>query len=164
MSTLHIHEYAELYKQEVISLILNIQQKEFNIPITIEEQPDLMDIPEFYQIEKGNFWVATFEGAVVGTIALLDIGHSQGGLRKMFVDEKYRGKTYAVGQALLDTLFIWTEEMKYKEIFLGTTRKFIAAQKFYVKNGFTEIEKASLPSQFPIMPVDVKFYKYEVPV
>ena len=30
------------------------------------------------------------------------------------------------------------------------------------KNGFVEIEKRELPKAFPIMEVDVKFYKYSV--
>ncbi len=34
---------------------LHIQQNEFKVPITINEQPDLMDIENFYQ-KDGNFW------------------------------------------------------------------------------------------------------------
>ena len=44
-------------------------------------------------------------------------------------------------------------------ILLGTTEKFLAAQRFYEKNGFTEIQKDALPPKFPVMTVDVKFYK-----
>lgn len=31
--------------------------------------------------------------------------------------------------------------------------------RFYEKNGFTEIDVAQLPENFPIMQVDKKFYK-----
>ena len=45
-----------------------------------------------------------------------------------------------------------------REIYLGTTPKFLAAHRFYEKNGFAEIGKESLPEAFPIMSVDTKFY------
>jgi N-acetylglutamate synthase-like GNAT family acetyltransferase len=78
------------------------------------------------------------------------------------VREKFRGKEYGVGLSLLKTLFGWAAEKDYKEIFLGTTEKFIAAQRFFEKNGFEEIEKQKLPENFPVMNVDVKFYRYVV--
>lgn len=42
----------------VVSLVLPIQQQEFEIPISIADQPDLNAIPAYYQRGKGNFWVA----------------------------------------------------------------------------------------------------------
>ena len=36
---LEIREYSDSYQQQVIELILNIQQNEFHVPITIEDQP-----------------------------------------------------------------------------------------------------------------------------
>jgi N-acetylglutamate synthase-like GNAT family acetyltransferase len=48
------------------------------------------------------------------------------------------------------------------EIFLGTTEKFIRAQRFYEKNDFAEIQKQQLPKEFPVMEVDVKFYRYSL--
>ncbi len=55
-----------------------------------------------------------------------------------------------------------TIAVRLKEIYLGTTPKFIAAYRFYEKNKFEEIAKESLPTAFPIMSVDTKFYKYEI--
>jgi len=154
------HAYTDLYKQQITDLILSIQQTEFGIPITLEDQPDLNNIPSFYQTNNGNFWIVVIENKVAGTIALLDIGNSRGALRKMFVHKDFRGKEYGVGQVLLNTLFKWARQNNFKEILLGTTEKFIAAQRFYEKNGFEEVEKQSLPNEFPVMEVDVKFYRY----
>ena len=154
------HTYTDLYKQQTTDLILSIQQTEFGIPITLEDQPDLNNIPSFYQTNNGNFWIVVIENKVAGTIALLDIGNSRGALRKMFVHKDFRGKEYGVGQVLLNTLFKWARQNNFKEILLGTTDKFIAAQRFYEKNGFEEVEKQSLPNEFPVMEVDVKFYRY----
>ena len=49
---------------------------------------------------------------------------------------------------------------RFTEVLLGTTEKFVAAQRFYEKNGFAEIEREELPVTFPLMAVDVKFYTY----
>ena len=154
--------YSAIYQQGVIDLILSIQQSEFGLPITLEAQPDLENIPAFYQKDNGNFWIAIAENKVIGSIALKDIGNYRGALRKMFVHKDYRGKEYGIGHTLLNYLLEWARQKKFKEILLGTTEKFIAAQRFYEKNGFTEIEKQLLPEEFPVMEVDVKFYKYIV--
>ncbi|HUR65581.1 MAG TPA: GNAT family N-acetyltransferase [Chitinophagaceae bacterium] len=159
MSELRIDIYSDEYKDIVAKLILDIQQKEFGIPITLDQQPDLGSIPAFYQVDNGNFWIANMGGTIVGTIALLDISNNQGALRKMFVAKEFRGKELGVGQALLSTLLSWARQKGFSEIFLGTTEKFIAAQRFYEKNNFTEIAKQNLPAAFPVMDVDIKFYK-----
>jgi hypothetical protein len=45
-----------------------------------------------------------------------------------------------------------------RDIFLGTTPHFLAAHRFYEKNGFCEIAKSALPASFPVMEIDTKFY------
>ena len=45
------------------------------------------------------------------------------------------------------------------EIYLGTTDKFLAAHRFYEKNGFKRIQPELLPTQFPKMKVDSRFYR-----
>ena len=79
---MNIEIYTDVYKIKVAELILNIQNIEFGIPITLNQQPDLNEIPKFYQNGNGNFWVAKVEGNLVGTIALLDIGNNKGALRR----------------------------------------------------------------------------------
>lgn len=151
--------YDKAYLQDLARLVTNIQQNEFGIPITLEEQPDLIDIPGFFLAGKGNFWLALRDGGVVGCIALKDIGNGRGALRKMFVDAHYRGVSYGVGQGLLDTLLVWARENGFWEILLGTTDKFLAAHRFYEKNGFLRIPKSSLPQEFPVASVDSIFYR-----
>ncbi len=162
MPGVKISSYSNEYQQAVSELIISIQRTEFGVPITLEQQPDLKNIPGFYQANNGNFWIATVDQTVIGTIALLDIGEGLGALRKMFVRSAYRGKEFGIGQKLLDNLLAWAKQKQFTEILLGTTEKFIAAQRFYEKNGFVEIPKHSLPASFPVMAVDVKFYKYSI--
>jgi GNAT superfamily N-acetyltransferase len=103
--------------------------------------------------------VALSGATVVGTISVLDIGNAQGALRKMFVRREYRGAEFDVAIRLLDTLIEWCGRRSIREIYLGTAAKFLAAHRFYAKNGFVEIEKSELPPTFPVMAVDTKFYK-----
>jgi N-acetylglutamate synthase-like GNAT family acetyltransferase len=163
MSELHIEVYRDLYKDEIANLILTIQKDEFGIQITLNMQPDLGEISKYYQVNNGNFWVAKINNKLIGTIALLDIGNKKGALRKMFVAKEYRGKEFGVGQGLLNNLIDWAKQKQMAEILLCTTEKFLAAQRFYEKNGFAEIKKNALPKEFPVMDVDVKFYSFLVP-
>lgn len=154
--------FQNKYQTQITEMILDIQQHEFNIEITLDQQSDLKNIPNFYQTGKGNFWIALDDDRVIGTIALLDIGHNEGALRKMFVQEDYRGKEKGVAKKLLDTSLVWAKEHGLTKIYLGTTPAFLAAHRFYEKNGFIEILQDELPKSFPIMKVDKKFYRYNV--
>ncbi|MBH0229110.1 GNAT family N-acetyltransferase [Halobacillus yeomjeoni] len=162
MSHVSICEFTEPYEKQVSELILHIQQEEYNIAITKDDQPDLMNIPSFYQVKKGNFWVAEMGSRVVGTISLLDIGNNEVALRKMFVAEEYRGSSFKIALRLLNRAISWAADHSIKTIFLGTTPQFLAAHKFYQKHGFIKIAQKELPSTFPIVKVDKFFYKFQV--
>lgn len=118
----------------------------------------MKNIKDFYQIGRGNFWVVLDQGRVRGTISLLDLGHQQGALRKMFVDQDFRGDTPGIAGLLLETLLNWARLQAIQEVLLGTTPKLFAAHRFYEKKGFAEIAKDLLPSAFPVMKVDTRFY------
>ena len=155
---IQIVPFSPQYADGVVSVILPIQQTEFDIPITLDAQPDLKNIPAFYQRGDGNFWVALDGGNVVGTVALLDIGNHQAALRKMFVAATHRGPAHGVARQLLSTLVAWCRAKDVTAVYLGTTAKFLAAHRFYEKNGFREIAREALPDSFPVMAVDTKFY------
>jgi N-acetylglutamate synthase-like GNAT family acetyltransferase len=135
-----------------------IQREEFDIPITAKDQPDLQDIPSFYQTGTGDFWVAEAGNRVVGTIGLKDIENNNAALRKMFVARSWRGPSMRVAATLLDRALIHARQVQIKNIYLGTTDKFVAAHRFYEKNGFALIDQRALPPAFPLMAVDTRFY------
>ncbi len=122
----------------------------------------MKNIPEYYQKGNGNFWVALHNDKVVGTVSLLDIGGNLVALRKMFVNRDYRGREIGTAQKLLEISLNWAITHGIRKIYLGTTPQFLAAHRFYEKNGFKEISKRDLPETFPIMKVDTKFYKYVI--
>ncbi len=63
-----------------------------------------------------------------------------------------------VARQLLSTLVAWCRAKDVTAVYLGTTAKFLAAHRFYEKNGFREIAREVLPDSFPVMAVDTKFY------
>ena len=151
------------YCTRIAGLILPIQQIEFNVPVTIEDQPDLMDIETNYQQTGGGFWGALAGQELVGTIALIDIGEHGGAIRKMFVRKEYRGKELQIAQRLLEILIGYCRRREITDLYLGTVHWLHAAIRFYERNGFVRIEKAELPASFPLMPVDNTFYHLHLP-
>ena len=157
-SPIQISRFEPADQRGVIDVIVPIQREEFGIAITAEDQPDLQAIPEFYQVGTGDFWVAKKDGQVIGTIGLKDIENQQAALRKMFVAASFRGREFGVAALLLGTLLEEAGKRGVKDIYLGTTDKFLAAHRFYEKHGFVEVAKDELPESFPVMEVDSKFY------
>ena len=144
--------------QQVIDIILPIQQIEFNVPITIEDQPDLHDIEANYHQTGGGFWGAMVDGELVGTIALIATGHQAGAIRKMFVKKDFRGKELGLAQQLLNQLIAYCKTNQITDLYLGTVDKLAAAIRFYERNNFKQIKKTDLPSYFPVMNADNVFY------
>jgi GNAT superfamily N-acetyltransferase len=76
----------------------------------------------------------------------------------MFVAPDFRGSRAGTAQRLLDALIAWCATRRLRDVFLGTTPHFLAAHRFYQKNGFREIPKSALPASFPLMEVDTRFF------
>jgi len=147
------------YCARVIDVILPIQQIEFGVPITLEGQPDLLDIETNYHKDGGGFWGALNHEELVGTIALMNVGHQTGVIRKMFVKKAYRGKALNIAQRLLESLIAYCKQQGITAIYLGTVDILKAACRFYERNGFVKIDSEALPSYFPRMKADNTFYR-----
>lgn len=154
---MRIQSIQNEYENEIIDLILNIQQKEFNVPVTLEDQPDLLDIHNFYFKPGGTFLGAFIDGKLVGTIALVRFNPEAAAIRKMFVKKEFRGKEFGIAQQLLNQLIEFSKENKIKNLYLGTVTILQAALRFYEKNNFVTIEKEALPKDFPLMRPDNVF-------
>ncbi|NML71793.1 GNAT family N-acetyltransferase [Chryseobacterium sp. RP-3-3] len=155
---IHIQQLDNTYSDQLIDLILTIQQKEFNVPITIEDQPDLKQIESFYMEPGGNFWGAFIDGELVGSIALVKFDEGVGAVRKMFVKKEFRGKELNIAQELLEVLVSFCQENGIDSIYLGTVTILKAVIRFYERNHFVEVEKENLPAFFPLMSADNVFY------
>jgi N-acetylglutamate synthase-like GNAT family acetyltransferase len=154
---IYIQEFIPIYQSQVIDHILDIENNEFNMHLTLAMQPDLSNIHAMYQKQKGNFWIALYEGRVIGTTGIYYLNDSAVELRRMFVKESYRGNEFGVGQDLLDSAISWTKENGFKEIFLETTDWLAAASRFYLRNNFTYISIDKLPQNLPVLRSSGKF-------
>jgi GNAT superfamily N-acetyltransferase len=143
-------------------LVLTIQQTEFNIPITLEDQPDLQNIENYYRGSGGDSWGAFAGDRLVGSIAIISLGHGAGAIRKMFVQKEYRGRPWGIAQRLLGILMDYCGTARITGLYLGTIDLLQAAGRFYEKNGFVRIEKGKLPPWFPLMKVDDVFYSLQL--
>ena len=159
---LQISLIGNSHSAQVIDLILPIQQIEFGVPITLKDQPDLLDIESNYHATGGNFWGAFHDEKVIGTIALIGIGNGQGVIRKMFVNKDFRGKEFGLAQQLLENLIEYCKSENITDLYLGTVDILKAAIRFYERNNFVKIEKKDLPATFPIMSADNVFYHLEI--
>lgn len=159
-----IRPFKEAYRNKVTNLIIQIQRDEFGIDITLNDQPDLLNISQFYQSNRGNFWCAinSYE-EIIGTIALIDIEDRMGVIRKMFVRKDCRGREKNVAKDLLDVLENWARKEQFTTLYLGTVDKLKAAQKFYFKNDYKTIDPSLLPVSFPRMAVDNLFFAKTLP-
>lgn len=159
--TFEIKPFEPKYESGVISLIERIQEGEFNLPIGDAQRKELHSIPDSFQKNKGNYWIGLFKEKVIGTIAVIDIGHHALELRDVFLDADYRGPITKYAQALLDNVFDWSRSHEIHTIFLGTTLAFTRAHSFYEKNSFREIKREEMPSYCQPMDCDEKFYRYD---
>ena len=140
---LKIETYSGKFDDEIIALILSIQNDEAKIGLSLQEQPDLIDIRRSYQKPGGEFWIALADGKVVGTIGLMLKENNCAVLKKFFVDKAFRSQK--VGLSLYNELLKYAAGKGIRHIILDTPAVAHASHRFYEKAGFCKISAAELP-------------------
>ena len=143
---MEIIQYKDEFKEGAIGLILDIQNNEAKINLSISEQPDLLNIHEAYINNGGNFWMAIDNGQVVGTIALMRIDDEWSVLKKFFVHADYRSQR--VGLRLYEKLLEFARGKGYRHIILDTPSVATKSHSFYERAGFRRIGKQELQVQY----------------
>ncbi len=156
---MEIIKYQDIYKQQVIDLILHIQNSEAKINLTIEEQPDLLDVPLYYEKNGGAFWIAVEKDKVIGTIAFMNYGSGNAVLKKFFVRSDWRNRK--IGYALYEKLIAFLKDEKYKRVLLDTPSVATTSHRFYEKAGFRKITKENLPFRYEYPDRDSYLYLLE---
>lgn len=113
------------------------------IHLSLAEQPDLLDIARAYRTGGGEFWVATEDGQLVGTIGPLVKENGCGVLKKFFVRQSCRGQ--GVGSALYRELLAYARRSEIRHLILDTPSVAAAARRFYVTAGFRRVRAEELP-------------------
>lgn len=144
---MEIRDFEERFHDEVIALVLGIQNDEYDLGLTLAEQPDLEDIQATFA--GGGFWIALEEGRVVGCIGLQRKGPNEGALKKFFVDGSLRGKH--LGLSLYERLEAFCRNEGVTTIVLDTPSVATRSHLFYEKAGFERIsaDKLPFPYEFP---------------
>lgn len=141
--------YEDRYKKEVIDLILHVQNDEYGVGISTEEQPDILDIQSSYINDGGNFWIALNDNdEVVGSIGLQKKTNEVAVLKKFFVYKEYRGKEFGIGISLYQALIDFAKQQGVSKIILDTPSKATRSHGFYKKVGFKKIDKEDLPVHY----------------
>ena len=147
---MEIIKYQDIYKQQVIDLILHIQNSEAKINLTIEEQPEK---------NGGAFWIAVEKEKVIGTIAFMNYGSGNAVLKKFFVRSDWRNQK--IGYALYEKLITFLKDEKYKRVLLDTPSVATTSHRFYEKAGFRKITKENLPFRYEYPDRDSYLYLLE---
>lgn len=118
-STPIIRLFEKTDADAVATLVLGIQNDEFNLGLSICDQADLTDIDSYYLRSNGTFLVAENDRSdIVGTIGLLRLRSDLGVMKKFFVAAPYRGKTHGIAQALYQAFLNFAQSEGIHQIVL----------------------------------------------
>lgn len=127
--------YTEKYKDDMVHLVLDVYEKEFNF--LGYDRPDIYKISDTYQKSSNcNFWVALADEELVGSIGLLAKTESLAYLKRMIVKKEFRKQ--GLGQKLLQTALKFAKKHNFKSIYAGTVQENPNAINFYKHHGFVE--------------------------
>ncbi|MCM1532431.1 MAG: GNAT family N-acetyltransferase [Bacteroides sp.] len=160
MKDIEICQFTDDYTDAVIELVLHFQNDGTRPPVTVEDQPDLLDIGKSYIESNGNFWIAKEKttGKLIGTIGLMLYGEEIAVLKKFFVCEDYQGEPYHIGRRLYDELMTFAKSRHIKTILLDTPKNTVRAHNFYKKAGFRLVSENELPIRYSHPHPDCDFF------
>jgi putative acetyltransferase len=82
-------------------------------------------------------WVAVDGDAVVGSVALRDVGDGAVELKRMYLRPDQRGR--GLGKQLLALALDWARANEMRVVRLDTSERMVAAQRLYEANGFERL-------------------------
>ncbi len=142
------------HHQAGIDELMVLTAREFTDPIF---SPQSKTIQEVSRLPTDKYWVALIDNTVVGTIGFSMLKNHTIVLKRLFLNEAFRGQHIA--QTLLNTVIHYAMDTNVSGIYLGTMTQFKAAHTFYEKQAFKKILRTALPVDFPLNPVDTVFYE-----
>ncbi len=97
---------------------------------------DVLEVEQFYQATRGEFWVIEHQGKVVGTGAYYPIQRGQNAveIRKMYLLPEARG--YGLGRFLLLQLEAAIVARHFEQIWIETASVLAEAVKLYESSGY----------------------------
>lgn len=133
-----IREFKKEDQKEVKEFVLKIL-KEYRFCHRPEWDYDLEDPKLHYKENGGIFYVCESNNQIVGTIAIKNHGKGIAELKRLYLEETFRGK--GIGEKLVDIAIVFCKKEKFTKIKLDTWIGMKAAQKLYQKKGFKIINE-----------------------
>ncbi len=155
-----IINFNSQHQPELNSFVLGIQNGEFGLGFKVNEQLDLIDTAEFYK--GGGFWISKLNREIVGCIGLQKLNNEIGILRKMFVKKELRGSDLKVAQKLFDKLKSESKKIGFESILLDTPSVAKASHRFYEKNGFSELDRSKIPTEYKFPDRNSKIFQLKL--
>jgi len=107
--------------------------REFDFEPDPELDADLDDPGAIY----AALWVAVDGDAVVGSVALRDLGGGAVELKRMYLRPDQRGR--GLGRQLLGVALDWARAHDKHSVCLDTSERMLAAQRLYEDHGFVRV-------------------------
>ncbi len=109
---------------------------EHYIAMTIDGE--LVQLPEvFSEARRNAFWVVENANGIVGTFGVESRGVHETELRRMYLDQGYRG--LGIAQRMLDCAQAEARVFGFTKMIVSTAQIQKAADRFYRKNGFRQV-------------------------
>lgn len=102
-----------------------------------EPDPDLDSDLDDPAATYSALWIALDGDAVVGSVALRDLGDGAVELKRMYLRSDQRGR--GLGKQLLELALDWARANKMRVVRLDTSERMVAAQRLYEANGFERV-------------------------
>uniref|UniRef100_A0A8C4RZD6 N-acetyltransferase domain-containing protein n=1 Tax=Erpetoichthys calabaricus TaxID=27687 RepID=A0A8C4RZD6_ERPCA len=122
----------------MLLLLNNIIIVYYNTQIESALNSDMLDIKKTYMEAKDScFWVAEYNGKVVGTVAAVPSNELIDAieLKRMYVKKEHQCQ--GIGRALCKTVLEFASDNDYQTVMLSTFVFWYDARKFYEACGFT---------------------------
>jgi putative acetyltransferase len=139
----------------VRQLVLAHANERATVPGIEHMRADAIRLPGPYIPPRGAIWIAEADDAAVGCVALRPLPGGVGEVKRMYVDDAWRGK--GVGRALLEALIAHARALGYDRLRLGTLAEMTAARALYASLGFVPIERYRADEM-----VDTEFYEKDL--
>jgi GNAT superfamily N-acetyltransferase len=155
-----VQPFAPRWQDEVRALVLAIQNDEYGLGLSFNDQPDLTDIERAFTGSGGAFWLAlSAAGDLVGTAGLERLRDGDGVVRKMFVRDGWRGKRPGVAQRLMDQVLAHARRLGLRRLLLDTPAHAVPAQRFYERHGFVARPREGVPPGCHFIVREAKVYE-----
>lgn len=136
---LHIKK-AETEKEiEIIRLLFLEYAQSLNFDLCFQNfSEELAGLPGEYSSPDGTLLISSWNDVPVGCVALRKIENKICEMKRLYVQQNYRGKN--IGKALTERLILEAREMGYCKMRLDTVPSMQTAQRLYMSLGFYQIE------------------------